>query len=271
MSITTFDSFKDKLNTAQISVAIKALPSVTYCGSSYMQVPLPGTIPTTSVACNDTTPGALFSDATGTFTATRYLAEIGVEVGNLLGQSALLCDRLVHSGGLSGTVATAQTTNLPTATLPRFTDGIGVMIGLEIYTAIGSTATTATVSYTNQDGTPGRTTKAIVFGGAGNNAVGSIRICPLQNGDTGVLSVQSVTLAASTVTAGNFGVVLFKPLTMLCNTGFGSTQIMPHKRVGPVGGAGQIPVIPSNACLFLIGQGNASSSIAYMYAKIIED
>ncbi len=274
MSITTFDSFKDKLNTAQFGMDIKAIPAVNNpCSTTYRSAPFPGTTPTSSEACYDTTAGALLPEISGTFTNTRYLAEIGIEVGTLLGQAAVLCDRLVHSGGLSGIVTTAQTTNLQLTsdTPPRFSTGAGVLIGLEIYIAIGATATTATVNYTNQSGVSNRTTKAIVFGGGGNNAVGSFRICPLQDGDTGVRSVQSVTLAASTATAGNFGVTLFKPLTMMCNTGFGSTQIMPYKRIGPIGGAGQMPIIPSNACLFLLCQGNASGSTAFIHAKVIED
>lgn len=124
----------------------------------------------------------------------------------------IIVDRLSVQGGLSGTVTTAQTTNLPTAALPRYTSGEGVMLGIRIHTAVGATATTLTCSYTNQAGTAGRTTKAISFSGTNKNFSTGLYIVPLQDGDSGVRSVESVTLAGSTGTAGSFGVVLFKPL-----------------------------------------------------------
>lgn len=127
----------------------------------------------------------------------------------------VVIDRLSHQAGLSGTVTTPQTTNLPTAALTRYTDGVGVMAGLSIYSWIGSTATTFTVSYTNQAGTSGRTSTAHAIGGSSKQADSSFVPIPLQQGDTGVRSVESVTLAGTTGGAGNFGVVLFKPLAVI--------------------------------------------------------
>jgi hypothetical protein len=128
-----------------------------------------------------------------------------------------IIDRLSHQGGLSGIVTTAQTTNLPTAALTRYTDGVGVMIGLTIYTSIGGTATSVTASYTNQAGTPGRTTVAQAIGGSGNSSTARMIFLPLQAGDTGARSVENVTLLATTGTAGNFGVTLFKILGAVCS------------------------------------------------------
>jgi hypothetical protein len=88
------------------------------------------------------------------------------------------------------------------------------MVGLEVYAAVGTTAATATISYTNSDGTPGRT-GTVTIGGTGNAAVGRTYIMGLQSGDKGVISVQSVTLNGTTGTAGNFGITLFKPLIIL--------------------------------------------------------
>ena len=127
----------------------------------------------------------------------------------------LWCDRLCHQSGLDATITTAQTTNLPTAALPRYTDGKGVWIAHERCVAVGTTASDITVSYTNQDGTSGRTSPTTTFTVTGNvddSAIGQLYILPLQEGDTGVRSVQSVTLSGSTGTAGNFGITLLKPL-----------------------------------------------------------
>lgn len=125
----------------------------------------------------------------------------------------LLFDRLSHTGGLSGTVTTAQTTNLPTAALTRYTTGEGVRAAMQIYTTVGPTDFTTSCSYTNQAGTAGRTGQ--ISRALGTPGSGSLGIFTLQSGDTGVRSVESVTLSASTGTAGNFGVVLLKPLCVI--------------------------------------------------------
>lgn len=128
----------------------------------------------------------------------------------------LLYDRLLHNGGLSGTVTTAQTVG---GTLTRYTGGVGNLIAVEIYTTIGTTATTITASYTNQANTSGRTTQAVTFGGTGWREDTRMIILPLQTGDTGVRSVQSVTVLATTGTAGSFGVTIIHPLATLPQTG----------------------------------------------------
>lgn len=204
-----------------------------------------GVTPTASVALTATDAGAINRDVVAAEGKTVRL--IGGELqptANVFGQHILI-DRLVHSGGLSGAVATAQTTNLPTAALPRFTNGDGVMIGLRIWTQIGATATTVTASYTNQAGTPGRTTPAVVIGGGSFREATRLLVLPLQDGDTGVRSVESVTLAATTDTAGNFGVVLFKPLAVLPQDINGHAGVRSAVYGGLFGGMPDI----SNACL----------------------
>lgn len=273
MAISTFDSYLNKLKSALPVLGIKSLPNTTFMSSAFVTTnQLPGVAPTTAVACDNTLVGALWGEYTDAYTNTRRIGEIATEVTGTLGGAVMICDRLSHQGGISAAITGEQTTNLPTAALTRSTDGKGVMIGLEVHSALGSTASTITVKYTNQDGVPNRVTKAMVFGGGGNNSAGSFRICPLQDGDTGVLSVQSVNIAGSVGTGGNvFGVVLFKPLTIVTNNGSGYTQVSAHQRNGVIGGGAQLPVIPDNACLFLVAQGNASSAVAYMHMKIIED
>lgn len=169
-------------------------------------------IPTTSVALDRTTSGALgqFNGASGKLVIGR----IDLAWNHIGGGAVLIYDRLNQSGALDATVTSAQTTNLPTAALGRYTTGDGVWIALEAWTNLGATLTTVTVSYTNQAGTAGRTTETIAFGN-NNNPAERFLILPLQAGDTGCRSVQSVTVLATTGTAGNFGVVLFKPIVTL--------------------------------------------------------
>ena len=130
---------------------------------------------------------------------------------NTLGAlNGLMVDIVGVQGGLAMNSTASQTTNLPTATLPtRVTGGDGVWMGLQIYASGGSTDTTFTVTYTNQAATGGRTS---TFAAVSTPVNGDFYMMPLQAGDTGVRSVESVQLSASTGTAGNFGVILFKPL-----------------------------------------------------------
>lgn len=220
-----------------------------------------GGIPSTAVVCDNTFAGALnFESVIGSTGEDFVLARASANV-TTGGHVIVLGDRLSHQGGLSGTVTGAQTTNLPTAALTRYTSGVGVMAALEIYTAVGTTATTATGSYTNQDGTSGRTFKEIVFGSATVNNAGLLLNLPLQDGDTGVRSVESITLAASTVSAaGNFGVTLWKPLTMIHPTLVGTEAYGVNSFNALIGGAGQFSKVEENACLFLVS-GNSAAAI----------
>lgn len=175
----------------------------------------PPSTPSTPVTYNSTTSGFLLSQPPLPDTSNQlYIANLeSGQQGSTVQYGYTLCDFLSAQGGLVANIATEQTTNLPTAALTRYTDGVGVMIGLVIYTAIGGTATTITAKYTNQAGVSGKVTPAIAWGSTSPPPL--LYILPLADGDTGVRSVESVTLAASTGTAGNIGVMLFKPLFMV--------------------------------------------------------
>lgn len=117
--------------------------------------------------------------------------------------SSLLIDRLWHNSGLNATLTTAQTVNsvtLPARDVAQSTDGDGVLIGLEVSTAATVNTPTITVSYTNSAGTAGRTAVNIVATTA-TSARGSFYILSLQAGDTGVRSIQSITLSVGWTSA----------------------------------------------------------------------
>lgn len=177
-----------------------------------------GAAPTTAAAPTRSTTGAMGQQNGG----SGRLILSSVDFNTIGNQYIWICDRLSHQGGLSGTVTTAQTTNLATAALTRYTSGVGVFAALEIYSQVGTTGTTVTASYTNQAGTAGQVSLATVFGGTGFREAGRMIILPLVAGDTGVKSVESVTVLASTTTAGNFGVTLFKPLYVINAKDFSS-------------------------------------------------
>jgi len=96
----------------------------------------------------------------------------------------------------------------------------------------------------------------VTFGGTGYREASRFIILPLPAGKTGWQQITSVFIAASTTTAGNFGVTLFKPLSMLFDYSPGNQFVYD----GIVGSGGNLPYIAQNACLFYIVMSNATSS-----------
>lgn len=121
----------------------------------------------------------------------------------------LLYDRLWASGGHDAT--STALVSFTSAITRGDTTGEGVELWLEIYTTIGNTSSTATITYTNQAGTGGRTATVAIT--SANVAARMAYLVQLQAGDTGVRSVESVQLSASTGTVGSYGLTMVRPLT----------------------------------------------------------
>lgn len=191
-------------------------------------------------------------------TGGRQLWLLGIEGYSSIAANYLIYDRLAQVGGLSGTVTTAQTCNISSTRYNTAQTAVGVQIAVEIGVAVGATATTISASYTNQDGTAGRTTKLTAFGGTGNREIQRILFLPLADGDTGVLSVQSVTVTATTGTAGNFAVLLIKPLLQVGTSYAGGCFIRDAVTNAPA-----LPEVLTGACLsaMFIGPGTAIPQI----------
>lgn len=117
----------------------------------------------------------------------------------------VLYDRLLHISGLSGTVTTAQTVG---GAITRYTNGLGNFAAIEIYTQIGASTTSITMNYTNEAGTTGRTSPTMVWGNTNNREAQRFRMFSVASPDKGVQNIASVTAAATTGTAGNFGVII---------------------------------------------------------------
>lgn len=209
-------------------------------------IPSAGAAAGAVATCDKTTTGALqFTNSAGG--AAKRLVQAMLINGDLLSTGASQClvaDRLLACGGLSGTTTTAQTVG---GSITRYTGGTGNQIWLEIQTQIGASVTSVTASYTNEAGTSGRTTAARVFGSTIYREIHTAIQLPLQAGDLGVQSVQSVTVLATTGTAGDFACVIYHPLAYL----FG-----PCLPLGPLGSLGGLPEIVDDACIaFLFQQG----------------
>lgn len=186
----------------------------------------------------------------------KYLT--GVQVANNAAGTLFLYDRLLHISGLSGTTTTAQTVG---GTLTRNTGGLNNQIWAEIYTAVGSTATTITASYTNEGGTASRTTQATGFGGTGLSEAQRVIPFPLQQGDKGVQAVASATVLASTLTAGDFGITVSRILLAVpCGiVGVGAARDL------IVNGPGLVP-IDTGACLAFLWLANGTTAPIFLYS-----
>lgn len=208
-----------------------------------------GVVPTTAAVPTVTTAGSMLKDLPLSGSAGLNLLSVNAITRDGL-VYCMLVDRLSHQGGLAANTTSAQTTNLPTAALTRYTTGDGVMIALEVYTAPsdGNNAG-VTVSYTNQAGTSGRSaTGRIGFTTNGIAYPGYTVFCALQAGDTGVRSVESVTMGSALGTAGNFGVTLYKPLGIICCNPGNSLNGINMVTGGVVGPS----TIPSDTCLTML-------------------
>ncbi len=154
----------------------------------------------------------------------KYLRGITTQanVTTALPMNAILCDYLMFYPFIDEGLTDEQfMTN--TTTLPRYTDGKGVQM-MAITTNAGAGGQQFFVNYTNSDGVSGRisqtvtqnTSTAIGTVMGSNTAIvnASNPFIGLQSGDSGVRSVESVTMLG--VDTGLFSLVLVKPLVQTC-------------------------------------------------------
>lgn len=127
-----------------------------------------------------------------------YLARLCVTPS--LAGALILYDRLWHNSGIVVTTITAQTINSvawPARDRNGTVNGENVLVGIEVSTATtnASAITNTTMSYTNQAGVAGRTATIASF--PATAVAGTFVPFQLQAGDTGVRSIQTITLGTS--------------------------------------------------------------------------
>lgn len=199
------------------------------------------------IAPTAATAGAMkFTAPTGSHTKNGIRFGVGGPTAGML----MIYDRLVTTDSLSGTVTTSQTVN--SAALTRHTDGLGVLCAIEVYSQLGATSRTATITYTDQDGNTGNTGTITIPA----NALAGEFIIPMAmaSGDKGVKSVQSVQLDASTGTAGNFGITLYYPIAMIA---YDASKYTERDLVLQLA---QLPVLVANTCLALATLATTTST-----------
>jgi hypothetical protein len=144
----------------------------------------------------------------------------------------MLVDLLGFYRVTSVTTITAQTTD-NTVTLPRYTSGAGVQAFMwnTNTTALGAATPNLSIGYTNSAGTAGRATPTtlpvgktaaanglILYSGTGVGKYGPFM--PLQSGDAGIRSIQTIQNSTSYV-SGEYAVGLCKPLLTIPITTLG--------------------------------------------------
>ena len=178
-----------------------------------------GAIPTVVATCNNTTVGTIsFNQQMSP--STSYGAYLEIATGNAA-MTMELHDRLASMGGLNGTLTTAQSVNLDLNTLLA-TDNIDTRKGdanysdvqwwLEWYTATGATAVTATIAVTYNDGTTGNLSAlSLASSRPASHMISINSLIPSAQSGKFIRGIVSVTLSATSGTAGNFGVTATRP------------------------------------------------------------
>lgn len=209
-----------------------------------------GAIPGAAAICTKALTGAVgFTNQVDP--ATSYIGWLAA-VNSNSAQTLEIHDRLAHVGGINLTTLTAQNLNIDLLTLGLAADRRGaddygdVQWWYEIYTAGGATASNATFNVTFNDGSTGNLNTLAVGGTLGASRMYSLDALrtTAQQGFN-IRGVNSVTLSASTGTAGNAGVTATRPRTVLPMpiANFGNTADW---------AALGLPNIPNDSCLFPI-------------------
>ena len=174
-------------------------------------------------------------------------------------------DRLLH-GYVDSQVTTAQTIG---GAITRNVGGAGNFNFIEHVGDLGGTIRSCTISYTNQDGTAGRSCIVRIAGNAPQiyRAPNLWRIGSLQAGDTGVRSIQSATMDAVTATAGYTVVGIGTPL-FLASEDAKAAQAVSTSIAN--GAGGMIGKVNPDACIALARMGSATTCVAFGGISMVE-
>ena len=153
----------------------------------------------------------------------NYLTELQMSAS--INHSHLFFDVLWVNSGIVITTTTAQaivSPTLPARDINGTTNGEGCMIAILCTAAVGlaAVASNATVSYTNSDGTAGRTATLSAIVGSQAPAtpvIGTLIWFNLAAGDRGVRSIQSITLGTSWV-SGTISLMITRDIATIGTT-----------------------------------------------------
>lgn len=267
MAITSRDKLIDALGNNSSRFILDKASIASQAAGTFVSLwratgqPGQGAIPGAAAACDNTLVGAMnFTQQTAP--ASSYGAYMEVATGNAA-MTVEIHDRLAHMGGLLGTSTAAQSVSLDLNSMlasNNMTNRIGdanysdVQWWLEWYTATGATAVTATVAVTYNDGTTGNLSGLSLAATRPASFMASLNsLIPAASSGKYIRAVNSVTLSATTGTAGSFGVTATRPRLTL------GAPIANYKVTASWAELG-LPEIRNSSCLFPLVLTSTSSS-----------
>lgn len=257
MAITTQDGIVNGLANMQNLVLSKASIANQGAGgfTSLWRAtgnPAQGAIPSTAATCNKALTGAWPFTNGGAL--LNYLSNLSLQ--GSISHQFLIYDRLSHMGGLNGTTTTAQTVGI---SIPSSRDAVYIDNDLEwfceIYTDIGTTGVTATVTYVDES--DASQTFTFTLGGTSPLNRAS-RLFPLNSGTTSlgatkkIKSLTSIT-HATTGTSGSYGFTCAK---RLASVQMGQIYVGMSYDYASLG----LPKFPDDACIWFALLSSSTSS-----------
>lgn len=203
--------------SSQTSVALQwhsiVRSATKFPGGTFAPATIPG-----GTATNRATTGSLSIALTNpSGTDKLYLLSIGYASSSTLNM-LILADMLVAAANVDANSNTSQTVDTTALTRYTGTAAAGNLMTFEVTTALGTTASNLTVTYTNESGTNTRSTGAramttsAITGRLQPTTLGPYT--PLQAGDYGVRSVESLQFSAA-MGAGVLNLYIYRPLHFL--------------------------------------------------------
>ena len=265
MAITTRDQLINGLGNNSSRIVIDKANIASVAAGNYVSMwratgqPGQGAIPGAAAVCNNALTGAI-GFAQQTAPATSYGAYLEAVFSNSA-MTLEIHDRLMHRGGLNGTLTTAQTVDIDLngVTADNMVARIGdsnysdVQWWLEWYTATGGTAVTATVAVTYNDGTTGTLSASLAATRPASFMLPLNGLIPSAAAGKFIRGVTSVTLSVTTGTAGSFGVTATRiRMSQSC-------PLANFKSSSDWAALG-LPKIENSACLFPIALTSTTST-----------
>lgn len=263
MAITTLDGLVNAMGNNSSRIVLDKASIASQAAGTFVSLwratgqPGQGAIPAAAAVCNNSLAGAI-GFAQQTAPSTSYGAWLNAVCSNAA-MTVELHDRLMHMGGLNGTLTTAQTVNLDinanlaTSNLSERKGDANfsnIQWWLEWYTATGATAVTATVGVTYHDGTTGTLSASLA---ATRPASFMLPLNGLDPSTKFIRDVDTVTLSATTGTAGSFGVTATRPRMTLPLNVANKMEVADWQLLG-------LPEIYNSSCLFPLVLTSTTSS-----------
>jgi hypothetical protein len=255
MTITTRDQLIDALGNNSSRIILDKANIASQTAGTYVSLwratgqPGQGAIPAAAAVCTNALVGAI-----GFTQQTSPVTSYGAYLNGVSSNSAMtleIHDRLKHMGGLNGTLTTAQTANVDFngETASNIPERIGdanysdIQWWLEWYTATGATAVTATIAVVFNDGSTANLSASLAATRPASFMLPLNGLIPAASSGKYIRKVDTVTLSATTGTAGSFGVTATRPRMTLPLSLANFTQTADWAALG-------LPQIYNSSCLF---------------------